>query len=990
MRSLLFILFIAASIDSVAQNFDFSAFQFRHLGPYRGGRVTAVAGSAQQNNVFYMGSTGGGVWKTEDYGISWNNISDPYFKTPSIGAISVCDKDPNIIYVGTGSDGLRSNVISGKGIYKSKDEGSTWEFIGLKNTGQIGALEIHPSDPSTVYVAAIGQAFQANEERGVYKTVDGGTTWKQVLSLSDTTGFADLEFAPDQPNTIYAAAWRAERKPWTIISGGQENGIYKSDDAGASWNKIDNGLPKLKGKIDLAVSKDNPDLLYALIEARDSLGGLYKSRDRGLSFEQVSYKPDFVARAFYYTNLAVDPQNADKVYIIGTGFHLSNDGGKTWKGLTTPHIDHHDLWINPLDSNLMIQSNDGGANVSTNGGLTWSHQFNQSTAEIYQVEVDNQYPYWLYGGQQDNYSAIAVPSLPPHKHQAGSVGLIMDVGGCETGPAVPHPTNPDIVYANCKGRFSVYNKKSGQEKRYDVEGYYMYGHNTKDLPLRFQRVAPIHISPHDPSIIYHCSQYVHKTLDEGKTWEKISPDLTAFEADKQMRSGGPITNDITGEEFYSTIYSIQESKISKGHIWVGANDGPIHLTTDGGLNWANVSPKELPSGGRVDGIEPSQHKTNKAYVTALRYQLGDWKPYIYKTEDNGLNWKKIVNGIPDDHPVRVIREDPNKEGVLYAGTEYGLFISLNDGEEWQSFQNNLPITPITDLKIHRGDLVISSMGRGFWMVDNIKTISQIPTKLKKHLLFEPKDTYRYRYKSFGGVREVAPSPKYPVPGVLIDYYLKENVSNIKLEVYDDANNLVRSIRPSKSNLETKYDMSTNQTTVSFSDKLNNKMGMHRFIWDMRHFGPWDESKEKAFAKGPLVSPGTYKVRLLINKEVKEQSFELKLDPRIQDVSLRDCKKQEDLALQIVDLISKAKKTAADIIKHPSYLDNPLLVNAYDKLVRKKGSYTQPQLISQIQYLSGIVNQADQIPGNDAFKRFEQLKKEYEELLNKLPQQFNKE
>ena len=703
-----------------------STLEYRCVGPTRGGRVTTVSGVIGKPSTYYMGATGGGVWKTEDFGITWFNVSDGYFETPSIGAISVSQSHTDIVYVGTGSDGLRSNVITGKGMYKSTDAGKTWKHIGLKMAGQIGAVEIHPSNPDIVYVAAIGQAFQANEERGIYRTLDGGETWEKILFISDKIGFSDLEFAPDDPTTIYAAAWKAERKPWTIISGGmQEGGIYKSTDGGEKWVQLKTGLPTgLIGKIDLAVSAAAPERVYALVEAPQGEGGVFRSDDRGKNFELTSTKKDLLDRPFYYCNIAADHQNPDVLYAMATRFWKSQDAGKTWQRIRTPHGDDHDIWINPTDSLNFIEANDGGANITMNGGKTWSSQHNQSTAELYQVEVDDQTPYWLYAGQQDNYTTISVPSLPTSRTQAmPGIGLIVNTGGCETGPAVPKPGNPNIVYSNCKGRFGVYNKKTGQEKRYYVGASNIYGHNPKDLKFRFQRVAPIHVSPHNPDVVYHTSQYVHKTIDDGETWEIISPDLTAFEPDKQVISGAPITRDITGEEFYSTIYSIRESKLKEGLIWVGANDGPVHVTKNGGKDWTKVTPT-MPTGGRVDCVEPSVHDAGKAYIAVLRYQLGDWKPYIFKTNDYGANWELITKGIPTDYPVRVIREDPDQAGLLYAGTEFGMFVSFDDGANWQSFQRNLPVTPITDIKVHQQDLVISTMGRSFWIMDNLSSLHQ--------------------------------------------------------------------------------------------------------------------------------------------------------------------------------------------------------------------------------------------------------------------------
>ena len=985
------ILIFLGSIEIFAQpNLDI--FQYRYVGPTRGGRVTAVTGVISQPNTFYMGATGGGVWKTEDYGTSWKNISDGYFDTPSIGAIQVAQNDPNIIYVGTGSDGLRSNVIAGKGIYKSINGGHSWTHIGLKNVGQIGAVEIHPQDHNTVFVAAIGQAFQPNKERGIFRTKDGGETWQNVFHISDTTGVVDIEFMPTNPNIIYASAWRAERKPWTIISGGNESGVYRSLDGGDTWKKMGKGLPALMGKIDLAVSADDSKVLYALVEAPTKVSGLYRSDDHGENFVHVSNEFGLSDRPFYYCNVEADPQNVETVYVNSTRFYKSKNGGKNWTKIRTPHGDNHDIWINPNNSNLFVQGNDGGANVTHNGGKTWSSQLNQPTAELYQVEVDNQHPYWLYAGQQDNYTTISVPSVPPTTHQAGGIGFVMNTGGCETGPAVPNPQNPNIVYSNCKGKFSVFNKATGQERRYDVGARNMYGHNPKDLKYRFQRVSPIHVSPHDSKVIYHTSQFVHKTMDEGKTWEIISPDLTAFEADKQMRSGSPITNDITGEEFYSTIYSIQESKIKQGVIWVGANDGPVYLTQDGGKNWQKVTPKSLGKGGRVDSVEPSVHDPAKAYFSVLRYQLGDWKPYIFKTTNYGKKWTLLTNGkngIPNDYPVRVVREDPNQEGLLFAGTEYGMFISFDDGKKWQPFQQNLPVTPITDIKIHRNDLVLSTMGRGFQILDNISTLHQDFDKVDKKTahLFQPKNTYRYRYRPTGVGSEI--EHNYPAPSVMIDYFLPKKLDTILMVSIENAKGeVIRNFSNkdiSKKEIATR-NMSTEEFTYSVNSKLKTKKGLHRFRWDMRHAGAWDKDKSRAYRRGPFVAPGKYNVVFNLGDKVLRQSFELLPDPRVleEGISVKDMQIQETLALQIVDLLSKAKKEANNIekkIKTDKGNEKVVLEKLKDALVQTKGRYTQPKLISQIDYLLGVVNRADQLPGRDAFERYEELVKELEELVD---------
>jgi photosystem II stability/assembly factor-like uncharacterized protein len=987
------------------ENDMFRSLTYRNLGPNRGGRVTAVAGVASRPATFYMGSTGGGVWKTEDFGQHWQNISDGFFATPSIGAIRVYQAEPDIIYVGTGSDGLRSNVIAGKGVYKSTDAGQSWQHLGLEKSGQIGAVLIHPEDPDLLYVAAIGQPFQPNPERGVYRSSDGGQSWEQVLYLSDTVGAVDLEFAPDDPDIIYAAMWRAERKPWTIISGGdqtggrQTGGIYKSSDGGDNWKKVSSGLPQgLIGKADLAVSAADPQRLYALLEAPGEEGGLYRSNDRGESFYLVSNKDGLLDRPFYYCNVDANPLDADVVFVNSTRFYKSTDAGQNWNRMSTPHGDNHDMWFNKNDTSIFIQANDGGANITLNGGKSWSTQHNQPTAELYQVEVDDQYPYWLYAGQQDN-STIAVPSLPPYYAPAGEEGYWMAIGGCETGPVVPKPGNHNIVYANCKGRFGVYNKETGQEKQYYVGATYIYGHNPKNLEYRFQRVAPIHVSPHNPDVVYHGSQFLHKTADDGLTWETISPDLTANDPEKQVVSGAPITRDVTGEEYYSTIYSIRESPLEEGVIWVGANDGPVHLTRDGGKSWQDVTPAGLPEGGRVDSVEPSPHRAGKAYVTILRYQLGDWQPYIYRTEDYGRNWTLINQGIPADYPVRVVREDPDKEGLLYAGTEYGMFVSLNDGAQWQAFQQNLPVTPITDIKVFRQDLVISTMGRGFWIADDISPLHQMAEaeQAGQAFLFQPEDATRYRYRSTRG----SAVPAYPQAAVNIDYYLVERPDNpVQLDILDAKGKLIRtfsSATPAQQMMES-TSMATGFVTKLGTARLENEQGIHRFRWDMKHAGAWDEDSSRAYQNGPMVAPGRYRVRLKVDGREYTRSFNILPDPRLEEIEQEDILAQEQLLLDIVEMESELKKTVSRLKEKMEEINGMMkdgkrnkrlrkeeeqLSRLYNELVTEEGIYMKPQLISQLRYLRSMLQRADQRPGKDAYRRFDQLKSRWNELRGRM-------
>jgi photosystem II stability/assembly factor-like uncharacterized protein len=965
----------------------FNTLKYRNIGPSRGGRVTAVCGIPSQPGTFYMGACGGGVWKTNDFGQNWINVSDGFFETGSIGAIRVADSDSNTVYVGTGSDGIRSNVIAGRGVYKSTNAGKTWTFLGLRSVGQIGAVEIHPANPDIAYVAAIGHAFGPSPDRGVYRTLDGGLTWENVLFVSEKTGAVDLEFSPDNPNIIYACMWMAERKPWTIISGGMEGGLYKSSDSGTTWKQITEGLPSgLRGKSDLAVSPSDPRRVYLLMEAPEGEGGLYRSDDYGETFQLITTYAPLLDRPFYYLNLDADPNDADVLYANSQSYLKSVDGGHKWGRQFTPHGDNHDMWINPNDSNIFIQSNDGGANVTMDGGKTWSTQNNQPTAELYQVAVDDQFPYWVYAGQQDN-STIMVPSLPPFSPAVGATGFWQAIGGCETGPAVPKPGNHNIVYSNCKGRFGRYNKETGQEKQYYVGAANMYSHNPKDLKYRFQRVSPIHVSPHNPDVIYHASQYLHRTMDEGVTWETISPDLTANESDKQVVSGSPITRDITGEEFYSTIYAVQESPLEKGLIWVGANDGPVHVTRDGGKNWTNVTPADIPSGARVQTIEPSPHKPQKAYFAAYRFLLGDWEPYIFRTNDYGKTWERLTtgaNGIPIDSPTRAVREDPDREGLLYAGTEFGIYLSFDDGKNWQSFQLNLPVTPVTDIKIYRKDLILSTMGRSFWILDNIMPLHQLneSTLNEKTSLFLPRDSYRMRYRSSRGS---AADPEYPNPGVMIDYFLKEQPSaEMTLEIKDPSGTNIRKF-----------------STAPGGQLLPTHVGMNRFVWDMRSdpsVNAEESDPPRRQSRGPLVVPGTYTATLTIGEWSDTVPFKILLDPRVASdgVTVSDLKAQESLSLKVLMLLEHARQAASGLEKEIEKLsaviegggnqariakkNDDLLKQIHSRLVTGEGRYPQPQLIDQISYLYNMLDQADQIPGRDAYLRFDELSETLNQCL----------
>ena len=948
----------------------FAAMRYRSIGPVRGGRVTAVTGTQQHPGTFYFGSTGGGVWRTTDYGQSWENLSDNYFATASIGAIDVADTNPSVIYVGTGSAAIRSNVIIGKGVYKSTDAGKTWSHVGLEKVGQINTLIVHPTNPDIVWLAALGNPFAKNPERGVYRTKDGGRNWQRVLFLSDSVGASDLAINPSNPNEIYAGMWRGERKPWTIISGAMQGGVYKSSDGGETWTELTAGLPKgVTGKISVDVAASNPRIVYALIEAIGDENGVYRSDDAGATWRHVSNQAGLLNRPFYYTYIYADPKNPEKVWVHNEGYYLSEDGGRTWQRRSTPHGDNHGMWINPNDPDLYIQANDGGVNVTRDGGRTWSTQNNQNTAEIYQVAVDNRFPYNVYGAQQDNTTVIQ-PST------GGAFNA--DGPGCETGPIVPHPVNQDTVYGACKGVFSRMNMKTGQEKNYAVGASNLYGHNPKDLENRFQRVSPLVISPHDPNVIYHASQYVYRTRDEGVTWERISPDLTWNPSHGQVNSGSPITRDITGEEYYSTLYTVAESKVEKGVIWTGSNDGLIHVTRDDGKSWKNVTPKGLPAGGRVQTVEPSPHKAGKAYATVLLYMLDDWRPHVYRTTDYGANWTLINKGLPADHPMRVVREDPEREGLLYLGGEFGMFISHDDGANWRPFQQNLPVTPITDMLVHRGDLVLSTMGRGFWILDDLTPARQWKADVANApVLLKPRPVQRIR-----GRLGTLPT------GAGIDYYLPANASGVKLEILDAKGTVVRSYEGSRApaGAPTAEDQGMRGPRMGqAAARLTMNPGHNRFYWD---YSTTIEGRP-----APIAVPGNYTVRLTANGSTQTQPLSVAMDARVaaDGVTIADLQEQYDFTVKVQQLGAEARGTLQQVRtqldaaqKASNNSRTAALEKLQSKLTQQTGiRYPQPMLIEQINYLNGVIGRADQKIGNDAKVEYEQLSKELASIRQEL-------
>jgi photosystem II stability/assembly factor-like uncharacterized protein len=960
----------------------FKGLNYRLVGPSRGGRVTTVTGVPSQPRTFYMGVASGGLFRTTDGAVTWTPISDGKIPLGSMGSIAVADSDPNIIYVGTGSDGVRSNVSTGRGVYKTVDGGATWQFVGLYNAGQIGAVRIHPTNPDIVWVAAYGDAFKQNPERGVFKTADGGKTWKRVLFVNDGVGAMDVEIQPGNPNLVYAWLSRLERKPWTIISGSRDGGFYRSTDGGEKFSRITAGLPAdLLGKANLAVTNAKPDRVYALIEAKPG-GGFYRSDDAGQTWALVSSQPALIQRPFYYTTLGADPTNADVVYAGAESFFKSSDGGKTFTAMRTPHGDNHDIWINPKDGNTMIQSNDGGANVSFDGGRTWSSQLNQVTGEFYGVWVDNQFPYKLYGAQQDDSTVIITSQADPFARDDWRSGP-----GCETGPIIPHPLNPEIVYGSCKGQYGVMNLKTGQEKNYWIGAQSLYGNPARDLVYRMQRVSPMAVSPHDPEVLYYGSQYLHRTRDKGVTWEKISPDLTANQDCCQGASGEPITRDVTGEEFYSTLYAITESPLEKGVIWTGANDGPFHVTRDNGKTWSNVTPKGMEPGGRVQFIEASPHRKGSAYYAAYRYLLGDYKPYIYRTDDYGKTWKLLTdgtNGIPADTPTRVVREDPDREGLLYAGTEFGMYISFDNGAHWQPFQLNLPNVPITDIKVHRRDLVVSTQGRAFWILDNITALHQLTsqTSSTEARLLKPRDGYRTR---------VAPG----VLGPNIEYYLPSVPAGpVTIEIVDASGVAVNSYNSETVATGRGGRGGRGGAAAAESDdpdtapagrgrggaapRVTKVEGMNRVVRDVRH------------QAGIAAPPGAYQAHLKVGSTVQTQPFNVLIDPTVaaDGVTAADLKEQFEHNLRTRQLVTDVNQVVARVRDAQSKLRKATGADAEKakqleaiaaKLLTEPVRYGKPGLQAHITYLAGMTTSADQKIGRDAVERYDVLKKELDAI-----------
>ena len=884
----------------------FKAMKWREVGPYRGGRSAAVAGLPDDRTTYYFGSTGGGVWKTIDGGRTWKAVSDSFFGG-SIGAVAVSEWDPNVVYVGGGEKTVRGNVSHGDGMWKSTDAGKTWKHVGLADSRHIPRIRIHPKDPDRVYAAVLGHLFGPNEMRGVYRSKDGGASWERVLFASADAGAVDLVMDPRNPRVLYATTWNVRRKPWALESGGPGSGIWKTTDGGDHWTELtrNEGLPKgTLGIIGITVSPTNPENLYAIVEAEE--GGVFRSRDGGKTWTKTNEDRSLRQRAWYYTRIYADTKDEDVVYVLNVQFHRSKDGGKTFTTIRVPHGDNHDLWIDPEDPLRMIESNDGGANVSTDGGQTWTSQGNQPTAQIYRVSTDNDFPYRILGAQQDN-SALRISSC----------GFDFEpTAGGESGYIVADPKNPDVVYGGSySGLLTRLNHRTGEERDINVWPNDPMGGGAELARYRFQWNYPLLFSPNDPKTLYAAANVLFKSINEGQTWEPISTDLTRNDKSKLGPSGGPITKDNTSVEYYGTIFSVAESSLEPGVIWAGSDDGLVHITRDGGKTWKNVTPPGIPEWIQINAIDASPHEKGGAYVAATMYKSDDFRPYLYRTQDYGAHWTRIDSGIDPLHFTRVVRADPGRKGLLYAGTEWGMYISFDDGGHWQALQLNLPIVPVTDLTVKDGDLVAATQGRGFWILDDLTPLRELAAQSSRipaaavHL-FPPRPAWRAGNACQGfGPPGVTGGPG---SGAAVSYYLKEalpaeKAGQVKLEILTADGTVIRSFQgKAETDKKDGKDEEEEDEEAKNQPKVPTEAGLNRFTWDLtwpaaRRFPGMILWNDDMIA--PQAVPGTYQVRLNVGDDVLVQPLEVRKDPRA-SITQEDLEAQLRFLLEIRDKLSE--------------------------------------------------------------------------------------
>jgi photosystem II stability/assembly factor-like uncharacterized protein len=1020
--------------------------QYRLVGPFRGGRVVAVSGVVGQDDVYYFGAVAGGVWKTTDGGLNWKPTFDKTKDaSPSIGAIAVSESDPNVIYAGTGEACIRGNIVGGNGVWKSLDAGKTWKFAGLGDTHAIGRLAVNPKNPDIAFVAALGHPFAENEERGIFRTRDGGKTWEKVLYKDAKSGGIDVVFDPSNPNILFAALWQAKRTPWSLDSGGPGSGLYRSSDGGTTWKQLkEHGLPEgILGRIGVTVSGANPNRVWAVIEAEK--GGIYRSDDGGDSWHLMTDDHRFRQRAWYYSHIFADPKSADTVYILNTGVYRSNDGGKTFNQLRAPHGDNHALWIDPANPKRLINGNDGGATISTNSGESWTSQYNQPTAQFYHVITDNRFPYYIYGAQQDN-STVGIASASA----AGGIDRPdwYDVGGGESGYIAPDPTDPLIVYAGSYGGdITRHDQHTHEDQAINPWPVNPIGWAAADVKHRFQWTEPIVFSPHDPETLYFAGEVLFKTTDAGMSWTIISPDLTRNDKLKQAASGGPITKDNTGVEVYDTIFSVVESPAQKDSIWAGTDDGLVHLTRDGGQKWENVTPKAMPDWGTVSMIEASPRDAGTAYVAVERHKMDDFAPYIFKTTDFGKSWTKLVSGLPPNDYVHAVRVDPSRAGLLFAGTEQGVYVSFDDGGHWQAMQINLPVVPVNDLVVKKSengnDLVLATHGRSFWVLDDITALEHYEESVPQQEahLFPPAATSHTLFRgSF--FRPQGSVGKNPPEGAVIDYWLKtslrksdkkdasaataeakpktEDVGKGEAEKKDEAPKITLEILDSSGKVIRKFpkkeepagDEENGGDRDHSDENLPAEAGLNRFVWDLRYEGATKVPRAPLWGgstDGPVALPGAYQIRLTVLGKTYTAPLEIKSDSRLK-ISQEDLAKQFDLLLKIRDKVTETDDAIIQIrdVREQVNAENKRLKNDLrekaiaesGKALDKKMTEVEEQLIqtkaksgqdvlnfpvrlnNHMVALSGVVGSADTAPTKQSYEVFDMLTKAVDEQLAK--------
>jgi photosystem II stability/assembly factor-like uncharacterized protein len=982
----------------------YSGFEWRNIGPNRGGRSLGCAGSPSRPNEYYFGATGGGLWKTIDGGNNWTCVTDGQITSSSVGAVAVAETNPDVIYIGMGETQLRGSITQGDGVYKTTDGEKTWTHLGLEETQAISRVRVDPTNENIVYVAALGHPYGDNEERGVFKSTDGGKTWKKVLYVSPKAGAADLIIDRNNPNVLYASTWQVYRKAWKMWGGGPDCKLWKSTDGGETWTDLTQnpGMPKGPiGKIGVTVSPVDSNRVWAVVEANE--GGVFRSDDAGKTWEQTNNERKLRQRAFYYSRIYADPKDKDIVYGLNVDFYKSTDGGKTFDiEIEVPHGDNHDLWIDPNNPDRMVSSNDGGGTVSINGGKTWTEE-DYPTSQFYHVMATSDVPYHVVGAQQDN-STLAMPSEGWDFMQARGPnhGWYYAVGGGESGWITQSPTNPDIFYAGSQGALLTrYDRSNGQIRDIQVYPRFFSGEPASALPERWQWTFPIMFAPKDPNVMYTCSQHIWKTTNDGQTWEKISPDLTYADPETLGKTGGVITNDMNGPEIYATVFALAPSNHDINTIWAGSDDGKIHITLDGGENWEDITPADLPKYSRVSIIEESVHNPGTLYVAANRYQVDDREPYVFKTHDYGKTWTKIINGIAPGHFARAIREDHEREGLLFLATEHGVYFSINDGDDWQSLQLNLPDTPIRDLVIKDNDVVLGSHGRGFWILDDIQPFREYSEALltQKQTLFKPTDAIRGIYDA------------------TFQYHLQEQVDTITFEVLDANDNLIDSFGGN----QPKYEEEGGSSWWGGSDstKPTTAKGLNSFTWNLRYPGPttfdgiiiWGAKADR----GPIAPLGTYKIRMKVgDDEVATTPFSITMDPNLKGVTAADLQEQFELASKITEKATIANEAVIKIREIRKQLDSlgkgissrqfkklsedflGTLTEIEEDLYQTKNQSGQDplnfpiKLNNRLNALQRSIETGDAKPTDAAYKVYDELSKELDMHMAKLNEALDKQ